>query len=207
MTEFRKLPFVVALGLLLVLVPVEAASCYGIGLGALAVFDLLLLMTATLIGLPFVISHAAVGRLQGAITLLASAGILILAFAVLGMALVLLFKILGALYFPPAYFALYARFPVTQATLTLSLIMLLKVAFTVCLVLAHEKLLTNTGLVILVATSLLLTIMLGFLHGMPRVFVSITDCIGAIVIGIFTIIRAIGFMLASLPAMKKALGL
>ena len=128
MTEFRKLPFILGLLVLLIAILVEFVSCTGVGLGALAVFDLLLLMTVALIGLPFITSHAIVGRLQGPITLISSVAVLLLALGLLAAAFVLLFKILGSLYFPIAYFILYADFPVPDATLALSIAMLCKFA-------------------------------------------------------------------------------
>jgi len=205
MAEFRKIPFAGALLLISAVLGVEAAgSCDSMGLSALAVFDLLVIMTVALIGAPFLLSHATVGRTQGVATLVISVVILGSALLILGLALALLFTMLASL---PLYLLFHWNsFPLPKAYGLLSVAMLCKFGFTACIIVSHQKFLTNTGLVVIVLTSLLLTMMLSVLYGMPRVIVIVTDDLGAIVIASFAAFRSIGFILASLPAMKKALG-
>jgi hypothetical protein len=70
--------------------------------------------------------------------------------------------------------------------------MALKIGFVVCLVLAHQRFLQNKGLVLIVLTSLLANLIISFLHNFaPGILVSITDAIGAIVVGILAVIWAI----------------
>ena len=58
---------------------------------------------------------------------------------------------------------------------------------------------------VLILTSLLATLIIGFLHGLvPAFLVSITDAIAAIVVGILALVWAIWFLLRSIPAVAKA---
>jgi hypothetical protein len=84
--------------------------------------------------------------------------------------------------------------------------MSLKLAFAVVLLLAHQRFLQNKGLVLIILTSLLANVILSFLHGIvPRLLVSITDAIGAIVVGILAAVWALIFLIGSIPAIVKAL--
>jgi len=56
-----------------------------------------------------------------------------------------------------------------------------------------------------ILTSLLATLIIGYLHGLvPLFLVSITDAIAAIVVAILALLWAIWFALRSLPAIIKA---
>src|SRR5438270_513825 len=69
---------------------------------------------------------------------------------------------------------------VSAPAVLLSLLMFLKVVFAVMLVVAQPRFLQNKGLVALIATSMLATVALVFLHGLvPVVLVSIVDDVGA----------------------------
>ncbi len=208
MLGFKKLPFVGALLFILVTIGVEiVGSCWSVGLSALAIFDLLVLMTVLLIGAPFLITNATTGRIQGFATFGFSMFVLPLAIAVFGVAVTLFFKMLLSFYFVFPYIFNYADFPVSGSAPFLAGAMFCKFAFCICMILAHEKFLANIGLVLIVLTSLLLTMMLSFLHGLPTIIVSLTDDIGAIIIAVVTCVRAVGFILSSLPAVKKAIGI
>lgn len=104
-----------------------------------------------------------------------------------------------------AYLAMFGSFDRSGATVALSLIMTLKLFFAGCLVLAHQRFLENKGLVLLILTSLLATLVIGFLQGLvPGILVSITDAIAAIVVGILALLWAIWFLLRSIPSIVKA---
>lgn len=223
----RKPFFIVALILMALAVMAEmgsgfydftagnGASAYDIatpgwGIPYLAVLDGLVLFTILLIGAPLLITDRVHGRIQGIITLivgfLAFLGSIVMIFTALGL-LILMVSLLMAIPFGTAvYMAKYASFAKGPAAVTLSLIMGLKIAFAVFLVLAHQRFLENKGLVLIILTSLLATIILSFLHGFPpRFLVSITDDIGAFIIAILAAIWALFYLIGAIPAVIKAL--
>ena len=84
--------------------------------------------------------------------------------------------------------------------------MTLKFGFIVCLILAHQRFLQNKGLVLIVLTSLLANLIIGFLHNfVPGPLVSITDAIGAIIVGILAVIWAIVLLIFSIISIIKAI--
>jgi hypothetical protein len=88
----------------------------------------------------------------------------------------------------------------------LSLVMFLKVAFCVLLVLAQPRFLQNKGLVALVLTSLVATLVVSFLHGVvPGLLVSITDTVAAIVLAVLAIVWGIVLLIGSIPSVLKAI--
>ena len=81
-----------------------------------------------------------------------------------------------------------------------------KIGFVVLLVMAHQRFLENKGLVLIILTSFLATIILSFFHGIvPRFLVSITDDIGALIISILAAIWALYYLIGAIPAIIKAL--
>ncbi|MFD0578813.1 hypothetical protein [Dactylosporangium darangshiense] len=87
----------------------------------------------------------------------------------------------------------------------LSLIMFLKFVFAGALTAAQQRFLQNKGLVLLTLTSLLVTIVVSFLHGIvPGVLVSITDAIAGIVCAIAAIIWAIVLLVGAVVAIVTA---
>ncbi len=182
----------------------------GLGIVYLAILDGLLLLTIALIGAPLIIPDRIHGRIQGIITFVVSLLILIGSIVMIFSALMLLMLMVSLLLAIPfgtiVYIAKYADFDKTAAVITLSSIMSLKLGFAVFLVLAHQRFLANKGLVLIILTSFLATIILSFLHGLvPGFLVSITDDIGAIVVAILTAIWALVYLVGSVPAIIKAL--
>ena len=182
----------------------------GWGIPYLAVLDGLVLFTILLIGAPLLITDRVHGRIQGIITVIVGfltfLGSIAMIFIALGM-LFLMVSLLMAIPFGTAvYMAKYAGFAKGPAAGTLSLIMGLKIAFVVFLVMAHQRFLENKGLVLIILTSFLATIILSFLHGFPpRFLVSITDDIGAIIIAILAAIWALFYLIGAIPSVIKAL--
>src|SRR5262249_32889753 len=128
----------------------------GLGIPSLALLDGLLLYTVALMAAPFLFPERVLGRLQGILTLIVSLAVLVLT-------VVLFFTIAALLSFmvpllvsfpfgPLVYVALFGFFNRPGASITLSLLMALKLAFAGCLVLAHQRFLQNKGLVLLVLT-------------------------------------------------------
>ena len=90
--------------------------------------------------------------------------------------------------------------------MTLALLMLLKICFVVCLILANQAFLLSKPLVALIVTSFVATIIVSFLHGLPPGFlVSITDAVAAIVIGIIAVIWAIIVLVGAIGAIVRSL--
>lgn len=181
----------------------------GLGIPYLALLDGLILFTVGLMGLSLLLPERVHGRLQGIATFIVSLLLLILAIAMIFVAIGLLMLMVSLLLAVPfgtiAYLAAYADFKVGAAQITLGSLMTFKIAFAVLLVLAHQRFLENKGLVLIVLTSLLANVIIAFLHAFPRFLVSITDGIGAIIIGILAAIWAIVFLIGSIPAVIKAL--
>jgi hypothetical protein len=74
------------------------------------------------------------------------------------------------------YLIIFGFFDRTGANVTLSLLMMLKLAFAACLILAHQRFIQNKGLEMIILTSLAANIIVSFLYGLvPAPLVSITD--------------------------------
>ena len=182
----------------------------GWGIPYLALLDGLLLFTVALIGASLLIPERVHGRVQGIVTLIVSLLVLLGAIAAIFLAITLLTLMVSLLLAVPfgtiVYFATFADFDVAASRTTLGIVMPLKLAFAVCLVLAHQRFLENKGLVLIILTSLLATLIVSFLHGfIPGFLVSITDDIAAIIVAILAAIWALVFLIGSIPAIVKAL--
>jgi hypothetical protein len=104
------------------------------------------------------------------------------------------------------YMALFGDFPRTDAGHVLAAGMLLKLFFGGFLVAAQERYLQNKGLVFLILSSLLGTIIVQFLHNLvPGILVSITDAAAGFVVGIITFLWGAWFFLRSIPSIIKVL--
>ncbi len=221
--DLRKPFFILALVLVGLAVLVEGASkllgistpsmpapAAGFGVPAMLLLDALLVLTVSLMGAALLIPERVHGRLQGLVTLVVSLIVLIAAFVMLFVAIQLLTLMVSLLLAPPfgtlAYLLAWGHFDRGGAAAVLSLVMLLKLGFVACLLLAQQRFLENKGLVLLVATSLLAVLLLEVLHAVvPVILVSITDMVGALVITVLTLVWAITFVLGSLKAVIKVL--
>lgn len=227
MDALRRPLFFTAVALILIAVLVELGSLAvvgvdstaatdfdlptpGLGIPYLALLDGLVLFTILLIGVSLIIPERVHGRVQGIITLVVSLLVLLGAIMMIIYALSLLILMVSLLMAVPfgtaIYMATFADFDLTASRSTLSLLMMLKLGFAVCLVLAHQRFLENKGLVLIILSSLLATVIVSFLHGLfPGFLVSITDDIAAIVVAILAAIWAVVFLIGSIPAVIKAL--
>jgi len=181
----------------------------GLGIAYMALVDGPLLFTVALMALALVIRENLQGRIQGIATLIFSiviiiAGIVMIIFAIA--ALLLMVGLLLAIPFGPlAYAALgFASFPRGTASTFLSLIMLLKIVFAICLVLAELRFLQMRGLVVTILLSFVANIVVSFLQGFPPGFlVSVTDAIAAIIVGIVGVILAIVMLVFAVVAVIR----
>jgi hypothetical protein len=228
MDSLRKPLLIVAVILLVLAVLVELGSTFyiaadgpeadhytdmptpGLGIRYLAILDALVLFTLGIITAPLLFPARIVGRIQGIISfvvaLLMLFGAIVMIIVAISL-LILMISLFMAVPFGTAiYFAKFAEFDTGQTVATLAVIMSLKLAFAGFLVFAHPRFVQNKGLLLIVLSSFLATIIIGFLHGMvPRMLASITDDIGAIVVGILAAIWALIYLIGSIPAVIKAL--
>ncbi|XOZ34501.1 hypothetical protein ACMDCT_04525 [Halomonadaceae bacterium KBTZ08] len=187
----------------------NANGAVGWAIPGLALLDSQLVFTVLLMAVPLIAPESVTGRIQGITTLVASIILLIACVATALAAFSLLVQLVGLLVAPPMgpplYVALgYAAFPTTAAATTLSLIMIAKLVSCGVLIVAHPRFLTNKGLVLLIATSLLGTLAVSFLHGFPPGFVvSVTDLIATLLVVFLAALWALfGLVLGAISTVK-----
>jgi hypothetical protein len=248
--QLRKVPLIIAFGLILVVVALELGSAAflkgaasstqaartaadaglgghvaaaqavgdaaqqdeppGLGIPYLALVDGIVAYSLGLMLLALVIPDHLQAKVQGIVSLILSILLALGSMALILAALAKLFIMVGLFFAPPfgtiAYLAIWGGFPKTAAAVILSLIMTLKVAAAVCLPIAHQRFLNDKGLILLVLTSLLATIIVSFLHGLvPFALVSITDAVAAIIVGILALIWAVVILIGAINAVVQAL--
>jgi hypothetical protein len=185
----------------------------GLAIRYMALLDGLVLFTVGLMGLGLVPSFSGLlGKIQGIATLILSIlvllGGIVLLFVAFGLLMLMVGLFLSVPFGTLAYLAIFGFFDRGGAAATLSLLMLLKLGFAVCLVLAHQRFLTMKRIVLLVLTSLLANVIVSFLHGLVPVFlVSITDAVAALVVGILALVWALVMLVGSILSIVKVLQL
>ncbi len=182
----------------------------GMGVPDLALLDGILLFTLALMGASLVLPARLEGRIQGIATLIFSILLLLFAIVQIFVAFAALFLMIALfLAFPFGtiiYLIIYGSFNRAGADAVLNIIMLLKFGVALCLVFAQQRFFQGKGLVLLILTSLLGTVIVNVLLGVvPGVLVSITDAIAALVVGIIAVIWSIILLIGSLIAIVKAL--
>lgn len=182
----------------------------GYGIPSMAPLDGLIFFTVGLMGLSMILAKGIHAKLQGIVTLIVSflllLGCILLGFLIFALILLMVGLLLAPIFGTAAYFVIYGHFETGEAAAVLSVLMLCKLGFAICLVLAHERFLQNKGLVLIVLTTLLAQIITSFLHGFPPGFlVSITDAIAGLVTVILTAIWTIVFLVGSIISVVKAL--
>jgi hypothetical protein len=182
----------------------------GLGIPYMAVLDSIVLFTIGLVASSLVIGDRVQGRVQGCATLILSIIVILATIALIIAAIVLLLLMIALLLATPfgtiAYLAIYGFFNRGGASAVLAVLMLLKLGFAVCLVVAQQRFLQNRGLVLLVLSSLVANIVLSFLHGLvPQFLVSITDAIGAIIVAACGCVWWILALIFALPAILKTI--
>lgn len=184
----------------------------GLGIPYMALLDAVVLFTIGLIGTGLIIPERVQGRGQGCLTfifgLLLILGGIIMIFIALALVLLMVSLLLSVPFGTLAYLAIFGSFDKGGAAVVLSMLMMLKIGFVICLFLAQQQFIQNKGLVLLVLTSLLANIILSFLHGfVPGFLVSITDGIGAIIMALLAVIWALILLIGSLFGIVKAIRL
>jgi hypothetical protein len=184
----------------------------GFGIAFMGFIDGTLLVTIGLDVLSMLIGSNLEGRIQGIVTLIYSIvviiGGIISVFLVFQLLLLMLALLLSIPFGTAVYLAVWGNFDTGAANAILGFIMLLKIAFAVCLVLAEQRFLQAKGLVFMVIVSLVANIVVGFLQSFPPGFLaSITDAIAAIVMGIVGIILALVLLVFAVIAVVRALAL
>ncbi len=220
MDKIRK-PFLIAalvLSILVLMIELGAALATvfapkeppGIGIPYLAMVDAILVFTLAHMTISLVVPERVVGRVQGCFTLVTGCLILLAAIVAIFAAITLVLLMIGLImsfFGAIIYLAVWGDFPRDAAAVILALLLLLKLVMAVCLVLAHQRFLTLFGLIGLVITSLVLNIVIAFLHDLPPGFlVSVTDAVAAIIVAILAIIWSIllivGGVMGILAAIK-----
>ncbi|MCU1443110.1 MAG: hypothetical protein JWQ59_1260 [Cryobacterium sp.] len=181
----------------------------GAGIAFLALMDGLVLFTVLMLGLSLIIPLRVYGRVQGIVTLIVTFLWILMCLLLALVAVVKLFLMIGLFVAAPfgtlAYLAIWGSFPKGTAAAILAGLLLLKIVFGVLLVLAQPRFLRVKGLVILVALSVVLQLVLSFIHGfLPGPVVAIGDQFWAIVTGIVALVWALVMLIGSIPAIVNA---
>jgi hypothetical protein len=219
--NLRKPFFIIAVIVMAIVVLIEIGSPWlmehnqnfdtpGYGIMYMSFVDALLLYVTILIMLALLVPEKVQGRIQGIVTLIVSffgcMGAIGSCFVALIFLLVVVTMLLAPIFGTIAYFAIYGHFDRSDAAITLSIIMTLKIVFIVLLLLAHQKFIENKSLVLLILTSLVCNLLIGFLHNLLPIFlVTITDAVGAIVVAIIAIIWLIIFLIMAIVSIVKAI--
>jgi hypothetical protein len=184
----------------------------GSGVPDLALLDCIVLFTLALMGTALLVPARLQGRVQGIATLIFSFLLLLFAIRQIFLAIASLILMVALLLSFPfgtiIYLIIYGSFNRAGADGVLSILMLLKFGIALSLVFAQQRFFEGKGLVLLIVTSLVGTVIVTFLLGLvPGVIVSITDAIAAIVVGIIAVIWAIILLIGSLVSIIKILRL
>jgi hypothetical protein len=178
----------------------------GLAVPALALLDGLILLTVVLMWMPLLITDRIHAKVQGVVTLFVSVSVLFIAIKTIYNAITSLTVMITLLTTPIfgtiGYLVVYGSFERGSAAIALISLMILKIGFAISLVLAHQQFLQNKGLVLIVFSSLLATIVVSFLQGFPPLrLVSITDAIAAIVVAISSVVWTLLFLRDSIKSL------
>jgi hypothetical protein len=181
----------------------------GLGIPYLVLVDVTVLLILGLMAAALVVPARLQGRVQGVVCLVAAILVILAAIAMAFRALAQLILMVALLLAIPfgtiVYLIIWGFFDRGGAAVALSLLMLIKIVIAVCLLVAHQRFLTDKGLIVLVAASIIATLVVAFLHGfVPLFLVSITDAIAAIVVAIIGIVLAILSLAGSVVSIARA---
>jgi hypothetical protein len=183
----------------------------GMALPCLGMMDALFLYVVLIAGLDLLLaSKEALARVYGIITLivaiLAILGGIALIFAALAKLILMVTLFMAVPFGTIAYIAKWGHFDTDAAAAALSLSMVLKLAFSICLPVASPRFVKNIYLVLVTLTSFLGNMLISFLHGIvPGVLVSITDVVGAIIVAILAVIWSLIFVIFAIRSIIAAL--
>ncbi|HEY1656500.1 MAG TPA: hypothetical protein VGF86_15465 [Candidatus Tumulicola sp.] len=219
--DLRKPPYVFAVIVIAIAVLLEMASNWlpqevnaavgasQLGISALWLLDISLFWTLFVGALAIIVRRDILGRLQGVATLVLSIVIILVGLKILltdFILLLIMLALLASFFGWLVYFPLFAHFDTAQAVQVLGLLTLFKLVALALLIVAQQRFLRQTPLLVLIGLSLLCDLLLSFLHALPPgVLVSVTDALGAIVICIVAIVYALIQAIASIVAIIRAL--
>ena len=205
----------VELGSIALLGPDSSAKTFGVSptgkaIPAMALLDGLIFYATLIISIALLIPERVQSKIQGIVTLVFSIllvlGCITVIFADITLLILMVSLLMSVPFGTMVYLAVWSTFDTNGARAALSILMMLKVVFAVCLVLAHQRFLQNKGLVLIIITSIVSNLIIAFLHGFfPGFLVSITDDIGAIVICILAIIWAIVYLIGGIVSVIKVI--
>lgn len=182
----------------------------GHAITALVAFDGLALLGLSWMGAGLVASRRLVGRVQGIVSLVVALVTIVVAILAFVALLAQLLVMLGLFLAPPfgtlAYLTIWGFFARGPAAATLGILLGLKLAAAVLLVLAQQEFVRRKSLLVMLGLSLLLTVLIGLLHGLPPlILVSITDVVAALIVLVVAIVWAILVLIGSIGATIKAI--
>lgn len=180
----------------------------GLGIAALVVSHGLLLMVIALAALPLVAGNRLTGSVSGIVTLivgiLSVIGGIALALRALAELILMVGLFLAIPFGTAAYTAGWGSFPIGTSTALLTTILILDIVGAVLLVVAQQRFLGSKGLMALIATTLLLTLITLVLHSVvPRLLVSIVDAVAAIISAVVAAIWALILLIGGIVAIVK----
>lgn len=190
--------------------PADMANTPGYAINYIALLDGILLYSLFWMALGLFVPRGITGRVQGIITLVLSffalLGTIVLIIAAFALLMLMITLLLAVPFGTIAYLVAWGHFAVSAAAATLGFAMLLKLMFCVFLVLAQQRFLENKGLVILIAASLGLTWVTGFVQAfLPGFLASIGDAAIALVIAVVAAIWLLVLLIGSIIATIKAI--
>lgn len=176
----------------------------GLGIPSLAALDALLAMSLAIVAAGALgVSAQLLARGSGCVITIVSFLTLLASFIMVFVAFALVMLMVGLLLAVPfgtiVYMAVFGSFSKGAAAITLALLMTLKLVAALVLFLGNLNILKSKSTILMFATSIVLTFLLSFLHGLvPGFLVSITDGIGAIIAYIAAIIWAIIYLVGGI---------
>jgi hypothetical protein len=183
----------------------------GLAIPDLALINGILLLVLILTTLPLLVGDRVTGTIQGVISIIGGLVGLItgITMAIVAFtALILMVSLFLAVPFGTlAYLVIFGSFNTSGAAAITGMVILLQIAAGILLILAQERFLQSKGLVLLFATTIVLTFVVSLLHSIvPGILVSITDAIAALVVGvvgaIWSLVVLIGGVIAALRLLQ-----
>lgn len=184
----------------------------GLAIPAMALVLGELLLVLGLTALPLLIGDRMTGTVNGVVSIIGGLLLLLAAIATALLSLGKLLLMVGLLVSAPfgtlAYLALFGSFNTGAAATFTGLVMASVVGCLVLLTFAQQRFLQSKGLVALIATAALLTLIIGLLHSIvPGFLVSITDALGALIVAIIAAVWALCVLIWGVVAAVRILQL
>lgn len=190
----------------------QAEDPPGLAIPDLGLINGILLLVLILTALPMLVGDRATGTVQGIISIIGGligliSGIVMAIIAFTG--LILMVSLFMAVPFGTlAYLAIFGSFNTGASAAITGTVMVLQIVGAILLILAQERFLKSKGLVLLLATTILLTFVVTLLHSLvPGILVSITDAIAALVVAIVGAIWSLVVLIGGIVSALRLLQL